>query len=89
MEGFGPEKLVFILLILLLVFGARRLPEIGASLGKGIREFRKSVQGDEPFVSGQPTFPATQSYQPQASQVTAAPPVPVQPAPVPGATTQA
>jgi len=39
--GFG--EIIFILLILLLVFGARRLPEIGQSLGKGIREFKKSM----------------------------------------------
>ncbi len=46
MEGFGPEKLIFILLIMVLIFGAKRLPEIGSSLGKGIREFKKSVRGD-------------------------------------------
>ncbi len=39
--GFG--EIIFILLVLLLVFGARRLPEIGQSLGKGIREFKKSM----------------------------------------------
>jgi len=54
-EGFGPEKLIFILLIMVLIFGAKRLPEIGASLGKGIREFKKSVQGvDEQPVQMQP-----------------------------------
>lgn len=90
MEGFGPEKMVFILLILLLVFGAKRLPEIGQSLGKGIREFKKSVQGVEDYASGQPTVQATQLYQPQAPQaLPVAPPVPAQPEPVPGATTQA
>ncbi len=39
----GFVELLVILLVLLLVFGARRLPEIGASLGKGIREFKRSV----------------------------------------------
>jgi sec-independent protein translocase protein TatA len=45
-DGFGPEKLIFILLVVMLIFGAKRLPEIGSSLGKGIREFKKSVRGD-------------------------------------------
>lgn len=40
--SFGPWEMVFILLIVLLVFGAKRLPEIGSSLGKGIREFKRS-----------------------------------------------
>lgn len=39
--GFG--EILIILVVLLLVFGARRLPEIGASLGKGIREFKRSI----------------------------------------------
>jgi len=38
-----PEVLV-ILLIVLLVFGAKRLPEMGAAMGKGIREFKKSIR---------------------------------------------
>lgn len=46
MRGFGIEKLALILVIVLVLFGARRLPELGASLGKGIRSFKKSVAGD-------------------------------------------
>jgi len=41
----GPQEILLILLILLLVFGASRLPEIGKSLGKGIREFKKATKG--------------------------------------------
>lgn len=37
-------EMVFIFLIVLLLFGAKRLPEIGSSLGKGIREFKSSVR---------------------------------------------
>jgi sec-independent protein translocase protein TatA len=46
MPGFGSVgvwEVILILAVLLLVFGARRLPEIGAALGKGIREFKSSV----------------------------------------------
>lgn len=41
----GPFELVVILLVALVVFGPKRLPELGSSLGKGIREFRTSVTG--------------------------------------------
>jgi sec-independent protein translocase protein TatA len=39
----GPMELFIILVIVLVLFGAKRVPEIGASLGKGIREFKRSV----------------------------------------------
>lgn len=42
----NPLHLAFIVVILLLVFGARRLPEIGRSLGSGMREFKDSVSGE-------------------------------------------
>jgi sec-independent protein translocase protein TatA len=40
---FGAGKIIVIMLIALLVFGAKRIPEIGQGLGKGIREFKKSL----------------------------------------------
>jgi sec-independent protein translocase protein TatA len=43
----GPPEIIIILIVLLLVFGARRLPEMGRSLGKGMREFKDAVTGDE------------------------------------------
>jgi len=43
----GPE-LIIILVIVLLIFGVGRVGKIGGELGKGIREFRKSLQGEEP-----------------------------------------
>ncbi len=45
--SFGMGEMVFIFLIVLLLFGAKRLPEIGSSLGKGIREFKSSVRDIE------------------------------------------
>jgi sec-independent protein translocase protein TatA len=50
-------ELVLILLVLLLVFGAKRLPEMGRSLGKGMREFKDSVSGMDEKPST-PTPPA-------------------------------
>ena len=42
----GPLEIVIVLIIALVVFGPKRLPELGRSLGRGIREFRGSVSGD-------------------------------------------
>jgi sec-independent protein translocase protein TatA len=39
----GPMEMIFVMVVLLLVFGAKRLPELGSGLGKGIREFKRSV----------------------------------------------
>jgi sec-independent protein translocase protein TatA len=48
----GFEKLLMLLVVFLLLFGAKRIPEIGRSLGKGIREFKGSLAGlDEPADS--------------------------------------
>jgi sec-independent protein translocase protein TatA len=47
-------ELVLILLVLLLVFGAKRLPEMGRSLGKGMREFKESVTGMDEKPSSSP-----------------------------------
>ena len=43
----GLTELLIILAVLLLIFGATRLPEIGSSLGKGIRMFKTSVTGED------------------------------------------
>ncbi len=47
----GPWELAILLIVVLLVFGPKRLPEMGKSLGKGMREFKDSITGkddDEP-----------------------------------------
>ena len=45
MPNIGPLEIIVILIIALVVFGPKRLPELGRSMGKGIREFRGSVTG--------------------------------------------
>jgi len=48
MGGFGWPELIIILVIVLVLFGAKRLPEIGRSLGSGMKEFKDSVKdGDD------------------------------------------
>jgi|GEM_PF-245323 len=53
--GFG--EIVLILLVLLIVFGPRRLPELGGALGKGIREFKRSVSDLKSGISGEEEAP--------------------------------
>ncbi len=81
----NPLHIAFLVVILLLVFGARRLPEIGRSLGSGMREFKDSISGASdtaPASSAQPTI--SQTTQPQPASVAQSPsPAPEQqPAPV-------
>jgi sec-independent protein translocase protein TatA len=46
----NPIHLALLLMILLLVFGAKRLPEMGKSLGHGLRGFKDAVSGDAPVA---------------------------------------
>jgi len=43
----GPTELLLIVLIIVIIFGARRLPELGKSLGEGIKNFKKSITSKE------------------------------------------
>ena len=45
--GIGTSELIIILVIVLIIFGVGKLPEVGAGLGKGIREFRKAQKEDK------------------------------------------
>jgi len=47
----GPTELLLILLVILIIFGAGRLPEIGEGLGKGIKSFKKAVKDEHKQVS--------------------------------------
>lgn len=49
---FGMTELLIILLVVLLIFGASRLPGVGSALGKGIRSFKTSVTGEDERPSG-------------------------------------
>ncbi len=47
MPNVGPMELIVVGIIALVVFGPKRLPELGKSLGSGIRGFRRSISGDD------------------------------------------
>jgi sec-independent protein translocase protein TatA len=68
----NPVHIVFLLVILLLVFGAKRLPELGRSLGAGMRGFKESITG-EGGTEGHGPAPALQ--QQAAPTPSPAPPV--------------
>ena len=58
MPSLGPLEMIVIFLVVLLLFGAKRLPEIGTSLGKGIREFKSSVREVQSSVRVDKELPA-------------------------------
>jgi sec-independent protein translocase protein TatA len=62
--GLGMWEMIMIFLVVLLLFGAKRLPEIGSSLGKGIREFKgsiKEIEKEVKAVGEEPTRDAVPS----------------------------
>jgi sec-independent protein translocase protein TatA len=86
----NPLHIAFLLVVLLLVFGAKRLPEIGRSLGGGMREFKDSLSGmthdSQPVLThnAQPQAPAqpvAAAQAPVAQQTPVAQPAPVAQAP--------
>jgi sec-independent protein translocase protein TatA len=80
----NPLHILLLLLLVLLVFGAKRLPEIGRSLGTGLREFKQSVTGDQQpptLTAAQP--PAQPQPQPAPSQQVPTPAPPAQQTPPP------
>jgi sec-independent protein translocase protein TatA len=81
----NPLHIAFLVVILLLVFGARRLPEIGRSLGGGMREFKDSISGESKPALSQTAQqqPVAQPQPPVAQPVVAPPPAPPVPVPPP------
>src|ERR1700722_14437363 len=85
----NPLHIALLVVLLLLVFGAKRLPEMGRSIGTGMREFKDSVTGTTPTLMQ--TTPQPMPMQPPATQPAAqpvaAPPIggqaPAQPAATP------
>jgi sec-independent protein translocase protein TatA len=96
MPNIGPLELVIVLLIVLVVFGPKRLPGLGRQLGSGMREFKDAITGkdkDEADQDERPAAPVRAALgegTPQAQPDTHATPAPEsealrQPAPPPGA----
>jgi sec-independent protein translocase protein TatA len=54
MPSIGPLELIVVLAIALIVLGPKKLPEVGRSVGRGLREFKASVSGPDDDEDGQP-----------------------------------
>lgn len=68
MPNLGPGEILVILIVALLVFGPRKLPDLGKSLGGALREFRRSTQGlKEDFDGAMRDSPAPQTQPVQAA----------------------
>jgi sec-independent protein translocase protein TatA len=74
----NPLHIAFIVVIVLLVFGARRLPELGRSLGTGMREFKQAITGESNGSTQahdeRPTLPPAKPSAPEPEPVQAPPP---------------
>jgi sec-independent protein translocase protein TatA len=77
MPNVGPLEIAVVLIIVLIIFGPKRLPELGQSMGRGIREFKNSISGDKDKESSDEQRPeletsqqvqTSQSQQPQEPQ---------------------
>ncbi len=71
-----PTHLIFVLAIALLVLGPKRLPEVGRSLGKGLRDFKEAISGEEHPRPEEMEPPATVQVPPQPSPYAAPEPQP-------------
>jgi sec-independent protein translocase protein TatA len=68
----NPIHIAFILIVLLLIFGAKRLPEMGKSMGEGLRGFKDSLSGDGAAMH------ITTEHATHTDELTAATPIPVE-----------
>jgi sec-independent protein translocase protein TatA len=78
MPNIGPLEIIILLVIVLVIFGPKRLPELGKGLGKGMREFKDSVTGkdDDRQAPAPPEQAAPAQQQPPAAPATAPAPPP-------------
>jgi len=75
MLGLGPFEMILIFFVLLLLFGAKRLPELASGMGKGIRDFKRSLNGmDEQSIQSNQQQSYLSQTPPPPSAVGAAPP---------------
>jgi sec-independent protein translocase protein TatA len=81
----NPIHIAFLLILLLLVFGAKRLPEMGKSLGAGMRGFKDSLTGEssQPAPTGESTQLALSTQQSATTAPASPPPLASTPAPGP------
>jgi len=85
MLGLGPFEMILVFAVLLLMFGAKRLPELASGMGKGIRDFKRSLNGlDEQSVQANQQQNYLAQTPPPPPAVGAAPQPTVTEVPAPG-----
>lgn len=67
-KSFGPMEIGLVLLIILIVFGVGKLPQVGGAIGKGIREFRRASRGEEPQESKTDSKAQVQAQLPESEK---------------------
>jgi sec-independent protein translocase protein TatA len=72
LSSIGPLEIVLVIVVLLIIFGPKRLPSLGKSLGTGMREFKDSITGDdkhddETDAAGRPVLTQAQADAPAAA----------------------
>ena len=72
MGNLGFTEIMLIMVVVLLLFGAKRLPEVGASIGKGIREFKRSLSDTQEAIMG--SDEAQRNLQPRQADTATPPP---------------
>ena len=75
----SPVHVAFVLVIVVLLFGAKRLPELGSSLGSGLRGFKESLEGRDAHPQAANAVDANASTRPTAPALESAPPPVAQP----------
>ena len=61
MPNIGPLEIAIVLVVVLVIFGPKRLPELGKSMGNGIREFKGSIGGEKKEDEPKPSLEAADS----------------------------
>ncbi|HZO05929.1 MAG TPA: twin-arginine translocase TatA/TatE family subunit [Solirubrobacterales bacterium] len=65
MPNIGPMEIALVLIIALIVFGPKKLPELGKSLGRGIQEFKGTISGGDDEPAAKPQVEAETAAKPQ------------------------
>lgn len=74
MPNIGPMEIAIVLIIALIVFGPKKLPELGKSLGNGLKEFKSSISGDDDHQSEKASQTRIEAMSASAPETTKAQP---------------
>ena len=70
-RGFGPLELIIILVIVMMIFGVGKLPQVGSAMGRALREFKSSSDDKESPTEADDVTPTAKKYDPMSDGTTA------------------